>query len=142
VCATGAFEDAQQLCAYNKDATVFYELCVLRYSNQDFLLSTRGTSNDDDFDTIFVLPKSPQKASTPAAVFDAAVGVLLNTTVDYAAKSPMRFGTGMHLDTPRIFSLVQCVPSLTPLSAGGAWHTLLVILGQAAAVREVAWFVA
>jgi hypothetical protein len=66
VCATGAFEDAQQLCAYNKDATVFYELCVLYYSNQDFLLSTRGTSNDDDFDAIFVLPKSPQKASTPA----------------------------------------------------------------------------
>jgi hypothetical protein len=32
-CATGAFEDAQQLCAYNKDVTVFYELCVLYYSN-------------------------------------------------------------------------------------------------------------
>jgi hypothetical protein len=81
-CATGAFEDAQQLCAYNKDATVFYELCVLRYSNQDFLLSTRGTSKDDDFDDIFVLRKSPRIASTPADVFDAAVGVLLNATAD------------------------------------------------------------
>jgi hypothetical protein len=57
-CTTGAFEDAQQLCAYNKDATIFYDLCVLRYSNQDFLLSTRGTYDDDDFDDIFVLRKS------------------------------------------------------------------------------------
>jgi hypothetical protein len=53
-----------------------------------------------------------------AAVFDAAVGVLLNTTADYAATSPMRFGTGVHLDTPTIFSLVQCVPSLTLAKCG------------------------
>jgi hypothetical protein len=118
VCTTGAFEDAHQLCAYIKDATVFYELCLLRYSNQDFLRSTRGTSNDDDFDDIFVLCKNQQNASTPAAVFDAAVGVLLNATADYAATSPMRFGTGVHQDTPRIFSLVLCVPSPTPAECG------------------------
>jgi hypothetical protein len=53
-----------------------------------------------------------------AAVFDAAVGVLLNTTADYAATSPMRFGSGVHLDTPTIFSLVQCVPSLTLAKCG------------------------
>jgi hypothetical protein len=59
------------------------------------------------------LRKSPQNASTLADVFDAAVGVLLNATADYAATSPMRIGFGVHLDTPTIFSLVQCVPSLT-----------------------------
>jgi hypothetical protein len=64
-------------------------LCVLHYSNQDFLLSTRSTSDDDDFDDILVLRKSPQNASTSAAVFDAAVGVLINTTADYAATSPI-----------------------------------------------------
>ncbi|KAF8748114.1 hypothetical protein HU200_013056 [Digitaria exilis] len=36
-CVATAFSDAQQLCAYNKDATIFYDLCLLRYSNQDFL---------------------------------------------------------------------------------------------------------
>ncbi|WVZ66192.1 hypothetical protein U9M48_015450 [Paspalum notatum var. saurae] len=36
-CVASAFQEAQQLCAYNKDATVFYDPCLLRYSNQDFL---------------------------------------------------------------------------------------------------------
>jgi hypothetical protein len=39
------FQDAQQLCAYGKDAAVFYDSCYLRYSNPDFLASTPATAN-------------------------------------------------------------------------------------------------
>ena len=40
---TGALEDARQLCIYGKDAAVYYNRCVLRYSNQDFILDSDTT---------------------------------------------------------------------------------------------------
>jgi hypothetical protein len=33
-CVVTAFQDGQQLCAYNKDATLYYDECMLRYSIQ------------------------------------------------------------------------------------------------------------
>ena len=35
-CVATAFQDGQQLCAYNKDATLYYDECMLRYSDQNF----------------------------------------------------------------------------------------------------------
>ncbi|KAL6654907.1 hypothetical protein ACP70R_008372 [Stipagrostis hirtigluma subsp. patula] len=36
-CAGTAFREAQQQCAFNMDATVFYNQCLLRFSDQDFI---------------------------------------------------------------------------------------------------------
>uniref|UniRef100_A0A453BD35 Gnk2-homologous domain-containing protein n=1 Tax=Aegilops tauschii subsp. strangulata TaxID=200361 RepID=A0A453BD35_AEGTS len=109
-CVTTAFQDAQQLCAFNKDATVIYDPCYLRFSNQNFLATT---SNDN----IIVL-KNTQSVSSPVDVFDAAVQTLLNATGDYAAaNSSRRFATGEEgFDTtnPTIYGLVQCTPDMSP----------------------------
>lgn len=119
-CATGAFEDAQQLCIYNKDATVFYDRCLLRYSDQDFLLSSDASGFNNN-KLRFLAKRSGSNMSTPAASFDAAVGFLLNATANYAAtKSPTRFATGVLLQhdggqqSPMIFGLVRCTPDLPP----------------------------
>ncbi|PWZ37293.1 Cysteine-rich receptor-like protein kinase 6 [Zea mays] len=110
-CVTTAFQDAQQLCAYNKDAAVFYDACYLRFSNKDFIAS--ATNNGD----AIVLMNS-QNVSPPVRAFDAAVAVLLNATADYAAaNSSRRFATGeegFDATDPTIYGLTQCTPNMSP----------------------------
>ncbi|KAJ1291229.1 hypothetical protein BS78_02G301400 [Paspalum vaginatum] len=116
-CVAAGFQDAQQLCAYNKDAAIFYDLCFLRYSNQDFVSSPVSDGHGN-----FIILSNTQNVSAPFKVFDAAVAVLLNATADYAASpsSSRRFGTGVEgfqsFDTknPRIYGLAQCSPNMAP----------------------------
>ncbi|CAL5062377.1 unnamed protein product [Urochloa decumbens] len=144
-CVTTAFTDAQKLCAYNKDATVFYDPCLLRYSNQNFLtvidgeffilmharnVSTKSGKNyvavvvdlgsDGSGDVLILM--NTQNVTAPFKVFDAAVGALVNATADYAAfNSSKRFGTGVEafqkFDTnnPTIYGLAQCTPDMSPI---------------------------
>ncbi|CAN6168286.1 unnamed protein product [Urochloa humidicola] len=114
-CVTAAFQDAQQLCAYNKDATVFYDPCLLRYSNQNFLASSNSGGG-----SVLILMNT-QNVTAPFKVFDAAVGALVNATADYAASnSTKRFGTGVEgfrtfdANNPTIYGLAQCTPDMSP----------------------------
>ncbi|XP_039828902.1 cysteine-rich receptor-like protein kinase 6 isoform X1 [Panicum virgatum] len=142
-CVATAFSDAQQLCAYNRDATVFYDPCLLRYSNQNFLdsinsggnvlfvlmpsrnVTTSGiqyvavTSVLDTGDPILILLNT-QNVTSPFRVFDAAVAVLVNATARYAAAdASRRFGTAVEAfqtfdsQNPRIYGLAQCTPDMT-----------------------------
>jgi hypothetical protein len=116
-CVATAFQDAQQLCAFNMDATMFYDLCLLRYSNQNFLSS----ATSDGRGTVLILTNT-QNVTAPFRVFDAAVDVLLNATADYAAaaNSSKRFGTAVEgfqtfdAQNPRIYGLTQCTPDMAP----------------------------
>ncbi|WVZ66165.1 hypothetical protein U9M48_015430 [Paspalum notatum var. saurae] len=116
-CVAAGFQDAQQLCAYNKDAAVFYDLCFLRYSNQDFVSSPVSDGRGN-----FIILSNTQNVSAPFKVFDAAVAVLLNATADYAASpnSSRRFGTGVQgfqsfdAENPKIYGLAQCSPNMAP----------------------------
>ncbi|CAN6211859.1 unnamed protein product, partial [Urochloa humidicola] len=115
-CVAAAFQDAQQICAYNKDATVFYDPCLLRYSNQDFLASTAS----DGRGTALILMNT-QNVTAPFGVFDKAVAVLLNATANYAAaNSSRRFATGIEgfqrfdSKNPRLYGMAQCTPDMTP----------------------------
>nr|CAB3454534.1 unnamed protein product [Digitaria exilis] len=143
-CVATAFQDAQRLCAYSKDATVFYDLCLLRYSNLDFIDSVNGGGNEqfvlmparnvttsgqkyvavtsvlDNGDSALILTNTQNVTTTSFKVFDNAVAALLNATADYTAdNSSMRFGTaveGFPLDSknPTIYSLAQCTPDMSP----------------------------
>ncbi|XP_062187731.1 cysteine-rich receptor-like protein kinase 6 [Phragmites australis] len=110
-CVATAFQDAQQLCAFDKDAAVYYDTCYLRFSNQNFLATT--ITNDNDF-----ILMNTQNVSSPVRVFDAAVSLLLNATADYAAvNSSRRFATGEEgFDSidPTIYGLAQCTPDMSP----------------------------
>ncbi|TVU38673.1 hypothetical protein EJB05_12057, partial [Eragrostis curvula] len=111
-CVATAFQDAQQLCAYDKDAAVFYDPCYLRFSNANFLA---GTENSDAITLM-----NSQNVSSPFPAFDAAVARLLNATADYAASSSnsnRRFATGTEgfdANYPTIYGLTQCTPDLSP----------------------------
>jgi hypothetical protein len=115
-CVTAAFQDAQQLCAYNKDATIFYDPCLLRYSNQNFLADT---SSDGRGAALILM--NTQNVTAPFRVFDAAVGTLLNATANYAASnSSKKFGTAVEgfrifdSKNPTIYGLAQCTPDMSP----------------------------
>ncbi|KAM0914531.1 hypothetical protein ACQ4PT_011463 [Festuca glaucescens] len=92
------------------DATVYYEHCYLRFSYQNFLASADNTKRQ-------IVPNGASVAS-PAATFDAAVGVLLSAFSDYAAlNSSMRFGTGVEdfdVSAPKIYAMAQCRPDIGP----------------------------
>uniref|UniRef100_A0A0E0LLS4 Uncharacterized protein n=1 Tax=Oryza punctata TaxID=4537 RepID=A0A0E0LLS4_ORYPU len=111
-CVATAFDTAQQLCAFNKRATLFNDPCILRYSDQDIL------ANVTDNRGMFVAWNYNNVSAAKAAAFDAASGRLVNATADYAAADTVRrFGTGeVGFDDatyPRIFSLAQCTPDMS-----------------------------
>ncbi|XP_062189159.1 cysteine-rich receptor-like protein kinase 6 [Phragmites australis] len=109
-CVTNAFQDAQQVCAYSMDVTVYYDPCYLRFSNQNFMASVINSKQH-------IMPNG-ENATSPAAAFDSAVGVLLNAVVDYAVlNSSSRFGTGVEdfdKSNPSIYALAQCTPDMSP----------------------------
>jgi hypothetical protein len=105
-CVATAFQDAQQLCAYDRAAAVYYDACYLRFSNADFIDGV-------------VLMNSQNVSSSPVGAFDAA---LLNATGDYAAaNSTRRFATGeegFDGSNPIIYGLTQCTPDMSPADCG------------------------
>ncbi|KAL6656694.1 hypothetical protein ACP70R_004474 [Stipagrostis hirtigluma subsp. patula] len=110
-CVATVFQDTQQLCAFDRDAAVYYDGCYLRFSNQNFLAAT--TSNDDE-----IILMNTQNVSSPVRAFDAAVGALLNATAGHAAaNSSRRFATGVEgfdSSNPTIYGLTQCTPDMSP----------------------------
>jgi hypothetical protein len=111
-CVANAFRDAQQVCPYVMDVTVYYDPCYLRFSYQNFLASIDNSKQ-------YINANGENVTTSPAAAFDAAVGVLLGAVVDYAVRnSSSRFGTGVvdHFDesNPNIYALAQCTPDLSP----------------------------
>ncbi|KAI5013325.1 hypothetical protein ZWY2020_028279 [Hordeum vulgare] len=114
-CVSTAFQDAQQLCPYNKAVSIYYDPCYLGFSNQNILDSTSVSDNDP------VILLNTQNVTASFKVFDAAVGGLMNATADYAAtNSSRRFGTGekgfetVDKEEPTIYGLAQCRPDMAP----------------------------
>lgn len=111
-CVNTAFNDAQELCAYNKEATIYYDECYLSFSSENFL-------NNISNDRIITALSSARVVSSMVPAFDAAVAALLNTTGEYAAaNSTRRFATGERdydrRSYPTIYGLTQCTPDLSP----------------------------
>ncbi|KAK3125248.1 hypothetical protein QOZ80_7BG0602270 [Eleusine coracana subsp. coracana] len=110
-CVATAFQEAQQLCALNKDATIYYDECYLRFSNRNFLDATRNENS--------MVLMNTEQVSSQVPVFDAAVAALLNATADYAVtNSTRRFATGEQdydrRSYPTLYGLTQCTPDLSP----------------------------
>ncbi|KAK3124980.1 hypothetical protein QOZ80_7BG0598200 [Eleusine coracana subsp. coracana] len=121
-CVATAFRDAQQLCAFNTDATVYYDECYLSFSSRNFLNATTNENNIGLMNTEIVSSQLP--------MFDAAVAALLNATADYAAaNSTRRFATGEQgydrRSYPTLYGLTQCTPDLSPHDCRSCLRVLL-----------------
>uniref|UniRef100_J3MLQ2 Gnk2-homologous domain-containing protein n=1 Tax=Oryza brachyantha TaxID=4533 RepID=J3MLQ2_ORYBR len=132
-CVSNAFDSAQQLCAFNKRATMFDDPCILRFSDQDILANVtdnRGmfvawNYNNVSSGRVKVFDSASGQSVNASgdyvsAVFDAFSGMLVNATAEHAAEDPARrFGTGemgfdvFNVPYKKIFSLAQCTPDMS-----------------------------
>jgi len=107
-CVATGFQDAQQLCAFAKDATVYYDSCLLRFSNTNFFATT--TDND-----VLLILMNTKNFTESADSMRLMLFTLLNATSQDAASRLRRFTTA-RLDIsslPTMYCLVQCTPDLT-----------------------------
>lgn len=129
-CVDAAFMDARKLCGLSKDATVFYDKCTIRISDDMDILNMGSSSR---FNTSFVvngvlilmnissepmLPgwnaKNQQATGNITKIFKTmlsdTVAQALSTTKHYAA---IRVETNDGTTTvPQLYCLAQCAPDL------------------------------
>ncbi|GJN11645.1 hypothetical protein PR202_ga29848 [Eleusine coracana subsp. coracana] len=142
-CLSTASVVAPTLCPYDKDAAFFYDGCIMRFSDQNFLAFSFDEVVESrleplsqvffDFsgnDPLVTLNNtSTVKPFTVAKSFDGLVNLLINKTAEQAAASDgvrigkkvatgeAMFDAGDHQTT--VYSLVQCTPDLTRLECSG-----------------------
>ncbi|CAL5092043.1 unnamed protein product [Urochloa decumbens] len=63
-CVAGAFQGARRLCALAKDAAIFYDTCLLRFSDQDYLLGLDYSNHSNNASAVAVdRPVMPTEAT-------------------------------------------------------------------------------
>ncbi|VAH69422.1 unnamed protein product [Triticum turgidum subsp. durum] len=111
-CVAAAFPDAQQICPYNKDATLYYDACMLRFSNHNFLLA-----NSTEDKKSWITLRNNLNFTTGGDSAKHLLLMRLNSTAQAAANSSRRFITsrlGVDLVPTTVYCLMQCTPDLTP----------------------------
>ncbi|OAY70084.1 Cysteine-rich receptor-like protein kinase 25 [Ananas comosus] len=121
-CLGGASNDTQQLCPYNKAAVIWYDDCLLKYSNQNF------TSIFNNSEQIYMwntqnIPRGRFPGYTQNTTiydfFNQVVKTLLSDVANSAASNSNTgklFATGELTITngfPTIYGLVQCTPDMS-----------------------------
>ncbi|KAF3320992.1 Cysteine-rich repeat secretory protein 38 [Carex littledalei] len=104
-CLITASQNLTQVCPYDRGAIVWYEVCMLRYSNKYFF---------SDLDTDGFRVYNPQNWSDPYQ-FEQSVVKMMNLISRDAVQSDKMFSTGMvnlTVSDP-IYGLVQCTRDLT-----------------------------
>lgn len=113
-CLATAFQDVQNMCAYDKDAAIYYDPCILYYSNVPFLSSVDNAASTSRVNL--------QNVTSDPGRFNGMVAALVNATADYAAhNSTRRYASGEAVldresEFPKVYSWAQCTPDLTPAS--------------------------
>ncbi|KAG2556909.1 hypothetical protein PVAP13_8NG211900 [Panicum virgatum] len=111
-CLDQAFRDLPNDCTYHKDATIYYDPCILHYSDVHTL------PGDDTGPALnnYAVNKNANVTSDPAR-FVALLAALVNATAERAANnSARRFATGeadFDREFPKVYALAQCVPDMT-----------------------------
>ncbi|GJN32605.1 hypothetical protein PR202_gb21120 [Eleusine coracana subsp. coracana] len=111
-CLTQAFRDLPNTCSYAKDATIYYDPCVLRYSSARVLSGADTDDSGGPYSTASAL-----NVTSDLAQFNRVVANLINATAEYAAaNSTRRFATGaagFDQDVPMVYAVAQCTPDQT-----------------------------
>ncbi|XP_062190053.1 cysteine-rich receptor-like protein kinase 6 [Phragmites australis] len=112
-CLTQAFHDLPNDCSYNKDATIYYDPCILHYSHVRIL-----SVEDNGMSAVPYTYSYGANVTSDTARFNRLVAALINATADYAAyNSTRRFASGeadFNQEVPKVYSLAQCTPDQTP----------------------------
>ncbi|CAD6256541.1 unnamed protein product [Miscanthus lutarioriparius] len=118
-CIAASFEQAQKLCPYNKRVAIFYDTCLLGFSDQDFLVS-RTNLQDQEVE----LYNGQNITSKDVDQFSASAFKLLNAMADHVATANLQdkfvYGSiGFDAAYPFIYGMVSCTPDLEPWECRG-----------------------
>ncbi|KAF3339401.1 putative receptor-like protein kinase [Carex littledalei] len=120
-CLNQSIQYVMNGCPYAKEATIYYDFCLLRYSNQQFLNSTDNMNPNLLYSTqnvtSSIISGWDPSNNTVKNYFNTVVNTLLSSVSDQAAyNSRKRFGTGVINITgslPVIYGLSQCTPDFS-----------------------------
>ncbi|XP_062190400.1 cysteine-rich receptor-like protein kinase 25 [Phragmites australis] len=120
-CLQAGFRQALKYCSDSKDATMYYDQCQLRFSDQDFLA---GASNLPER----VATNMNNVSDGNVAAFDALVTRLVGVVTDAASNATRRYATGLAGFPPEdmnVYALAQCTPDLAPAQCRGCFDDLI-----------------
>jgi hypothetical protein len=106
-CVATAFQDALQFCLYNKDVAMYYDPCMVRFSDKNFLATTDNSA--------LIILLNAQNFTTSSGSMKLLVFSILSGTAQSAAYSAMVFITS-RIDVssfPTLYCLMQCTPDMT-----------------------------
>jgi hypothetical protein len=86
-CLTQGFRDLPNACAYAKEATMYYDACILHYSDARVLSASDTGPSTDTFAFAFQV-----NVTSDQARFNRVVAGLMNATAEYAAFNSTRRG--------------------------------------------------
>ncbi|XP_073117556.1 cysteine-rich receptor-like protein kinase 6 isoform X2 [Elaeis guineensis] len=122
-CLITASYDIVRLCPNKIEAVIWYDHCLLRYSNQPSLSTTE--------ESLEYLIWNTNEITTDGPLFEKLVNELLSNIAKWAAyNTTKKFATGevnFATDFPKIYALVQCIPDL---GAGPCQQCLQEIIGR------------
>ncbi|KAF6997862.1 hypothetical protein CFC21_014034 [Triticum aestivum] len=114
-CLANAFANLPNVCPGFKEAVIYYDACMLRYSDVQFL--SADDSGPLGVELTYTVRNDANATSEPGR-YQRAVATLMNATADYAAyNSTRRYATGqadLDREFPKVYSWAQCTPDLTP----------------------------
>ncbi|KAJ4904458.1 Reverse transcriptase zinc-binding domain protein [Raphanus sativus] len=107
-CVSFSVNESLTVCPNQSEAVLYYDNCMLRYSNRD-ILSTVQTTEGYILSSLRIIPPNQQES------FREFVLSLMNQAAAEAANSSRKFGTRQDNFTAfqRVYGLVQCTPDLT-----------------------------
>ncbi|CAL9155985.1 antimicrobial ginkbilobin-2-like protein [Musa acuminata AAA Group] len=119
-CVRTAGARVRDLCPNNKDGIIWFDECMLRYSDVEFF-------GEIDFDHRFYMWN--RENVSDAVMFDGKVENLMNRLKQKAYISPLLFATGeMEIgESQELYGLVQCTKDL---SGGDCKKCLEAVIGE------------
>ncbi|KAJ1291220.1 hypothetical protein BS78_02G301000 [Paspalum vaginatum] len=122
-CLADSFSRLRQLCGADGDATLYAELCTVRYSRGDFLARARRGDNAPVINALDANASTyygwDARNATSRTLFLSLVGTLFGEMAMYAAynsSAARLFATAamyVNPQLPTVYGLVQCTPDLS-----------------------------
>ncbi|CAH8359049.1 unnamed protein product [Eruca vesicaria subsp. sativa] len=110
-CVSFAVKDTLNLCPNEKEALIYYDECMLLYTDRSILLDPVTKTGD-----LMVVNQHNGKKNQPVR-FSKVVLSLMNEAAEEATASPRKFAFKKETYAPSqtVYVLVQCMPDLTPV---------------------------
>ncbi|CAD6256433.1 unnamed protein product [Miscanthus lutarioriparius] len=127
-CIATSFEQAQKMCPYNRRVAIFYDTCLLGFSEQDLLVSPTNLQDQE-----VLLYNGQNITSNEVDQFSTSAFKLLNAMADYVATADLQNkfvsgAIGFDAAYPNIYGMVSCSADLEPWECRGCLSAAIALM--------------